>query len=97
MSSSNVIPEQIEEVLVTHRRGFLKSAGMLALSFGMFGEAARLCKRISHSGHSRKYTKSARRHVQEFRPIFRVIAVHNERRPLAAPLKPTILSSGIAW
>jgi nicotinate dehydrogenase subunit B len=39
MSSSDTIPEEIEEVLVTHRRGFLKSAGMLAVSLGMFGGA----------------------------------------------------------
>jgi nicotinate dehydrogenase subunit B len=40
MSSSNSIPKQIEDALVTHRRGFLKSAGLLAVSFGMFGTAA---------------------------------------------------------
>jgi nicotinate dehydrogenase subunit B len=37
---SNAIPKQIEEALVTHRRGFLKSAGLLAVSFGMFGSSA---------------------------------------------------------
>jgi nicotinate dehydrogenase subunit B len=37
MSSSNGLPKQIEDVLVTHRRGFLKSAGLLAVSFGVFG------------------------------------------------------------
>ncbi len=40
MSSSTAIPKQIEDVLVTHRRGFLKSAGLLAVSFGVFGGAA---------------------------------------------------------
>jgi nicotinate dehydrogenase subunit B len=40
MSSSATIPKQIEDVLVTHRRGFLKSAGLLAVSFGVFGRAA---------------------------------------------------------
>jgi nicotinate dehydrogenase subunit B len=40
MSSSGTIPKQIEDVLVTHRRGFLKSAGLLAVSFGVFGRAA---------------------------------------------------------
>ena len=40
MSLSNRIPERIEDVLVTHRRGFLRTAGMLAVSFGAFGTAA---------------------------------------------------------
>jgi nicotinate dehydrogenase subunit B len=36
MSASRGIPKQIEDVLVTHRRGFLKSAGLLAVSFGAY-------------------------------------------------------------
>src|SRR5438270_11687858 len=40
MSASQMIPKEIEDVLVTHRRGFLKSAGLLAVSFGVFGAAA---------------------------------------------------------
>jgi nicotinate dehydrogenase subunit B len=40
MSSSQGIPKQIEDVLVTHRRGFLKTAGLLAVSFGVFGATA---------------------------------------------------------
>ena len=36
MSASARIPKQIEEVLVTHRRGFLRSAGLLAVSFGAY-------------------------------------------------------------
>src|SRR3954447_16979190 len=39
MSSSDGLPKHIEDVLVTHRRGFLKSAGLLAISFGFFGPA----------------------------------------------------------
>ena len=39
MSASDRIPKQIEEVLVMHRRGFLRSAGLLAVSFGAFGAA----------------------------------------------------------
>ena len=31
------IPKQIEDVLATHRRGFLRSAGLLAVGFGAFG------------------------------------------------------------
>src|ERR1017187_5656542 len=36
MSATDKIPQQIESVLLTHRRGFLKSAGLLAVSFGAF-------------------------------------------------------------
>ena len=39
MSSSEQVPKQIEDVLVTHRRGFLKSAGLLAVSLGAYGVA----------------------------------------------------------
>jgi nicotinate dehydrogenase subunit B len=39
MSASAGVPKQIEEVLMTHRRGFLKSAGLLAISFGADGGA----------------------------------------------------------
>jgi nicotinate dehydrogenase subunit B len=39
MSSSDTLPKHIEDVLVTHRRGFLKNAGLLAVSFGFFGPA----------------------------------------------------------
>lgn len=39
MSSSERLPKHIEDVLVTHRRGFLKNAGLLAVSFGFFGPA----------------------------------------------------------
>ena len=34
MSASTGIPKRVEEVLSTHRRGFLKSAGLLVVSFG---------------------------------------------------------------
>lgn len=44
MTPSNGIPQHIEEVLSTHRRGFLKSAGLFAVSFatggGLFADAA---------------------------------------------------------
>jgi len=39
MSISGKIPNHIEELLVTNRRGFLRSAGLLAVSFGTFGAA----------------------------------------------------------
>lgn len=40
MNSSDRLPKQIEDALVTHRRGFLKSAGLLAVSFSLFGGTA---------------------------------------------------------
>jgi CO/xanthine dehydrogenase Mo-binding subunit len=40
MNSCDRLPKQIEDALVTHRRGFLKNAGMLAVSFGIFGTTA---------------------------------------------------------
>jgi nicotinate dehydrogenase subunit B len=39
MSASAGIPKQIEEVLLTNRRGFLKNAGLLVVSLGAFGAA----------------------------------------------------------
>lgn len=39
MSASDRIPKQIEEALVTNRRGFLRSAGLLAVSFSAFSGA----------------------------------------------------------
>ncbi|HUI58344.1 MAG TPA: molybdopterin cofactor-binding domain-containing protein, partial [Bryobacteraceae bacterium] len=33
MTASNPIPKQVEEILTTHRRGFLKSASLLLVSF----------------------------------------------------------------
>ncbi len=36
MNFSGTIPDQIEQALVTHRRGFLKSAGLLAVSIGAY-------------------------------------------------------------
>jgi CO/xanthine dehydrogenase Mo-binding subunit len=36
MTGSGSIPDQIENILVTHRRGFLRSAGLLAVSFGAY-------------------------------------------------------------
>jgi nicotinate dehydrogenase subunit B len=39
MTASNGIPKRIEEVLTMHRRGFLKSAGLLVVSFATGGGA----------------------------------------------------------
>ena len=37
--NSSGIPEQVEQILATHRRGFLKSAGLLLVSFASGAEA----------------------------------------------------------
>jgi CO/xanthine dehydrogenase Mo-binding subunit len=37
MTTSTAIPRHVEEVLTTHRRGFLKSAGLLVVSFATGG------------------------------------------------------------
>ena len=39
MSVSDRIPKQIEDALLTNRRDFLKNAGLLAVSIGVFGDA----------------------------------------------------------
>ena len=39
MSVSHGIPKSIEELLVTNRRGFLRTAGLLAVSFGAWKQA----------------------------------------------------------
>ncbi|HEY4088549.1 MAG TPA: molybdopterin cofactor-binding domain-containing protein [Bryobacteraceae bacterium] len=36
MNTSSGIPEQIEKVLATHRRGFIRNAGLFAVSIGVF-------------------------------------------------------------
>jgi nicotinate dehydrogenase subunit B len=73
MSSSNMIPEQIEEVLVTHRREFLKSAGMLAVSFGMFGGGA-LTR--ANSQNNAAANESGPYHDPDFRQIDSWIVIH---------------------
>src|SRR5690349_22234021 len=40
MIASSAIPKHVEEVLSTHRRGFLKSAGMLLATFAAGGSVA---------------------------------------------------------
>jgi nicotinate dehydrogenase subunit B len=39
MSTSSGIPKQIEDLLITHRRGFLRNAGLFAVSIGVFSAA----------------------------------------------------------
>ena len=39
MTNSTGIPKQVEEVLATHRRDFLKSAGLLVVSFATGAKA----------------------------------------------------------
>ncbi len=39
MNNSSGIPKQIEDLLATHRRGFLRNAGLLAVSIGTYSNA----------------------------------------------------------
>ena len=75
MSTSHTIPKHIEEVLVTHRRDFLKSAGLLAVSFGFFGAAAATeadAKSIAAAKGSAPY------HDPDFRQVDSWIVIHED-------------------
>jgi CO/xanthine dehydrogenase Mo-binding subunit len=78
MSWSDRIPKQIEEVLVqhygvTHRRGFLKSAGLLAVSFSAFGSAA-IREAAAQSGSAAQ--RPGPYHDPDFRQIDSWIVIH---------------------
>src|SRR4051795_12232847 len=73
MSSSASIPRQIEDALVTHRRGFLKSAGMLAVSFGVFGRTA-IAEREAQSNSSVR--ESGPYHDPDFHQVDSWIVIH---------------------
>src|ERR1700680_4588020 len=49
MTASTGIPKRVEEVLATHRRGFLKSAGLLVVSFAT-GAGALVTEADAQSG-----------------------------------------------
>jgi nicotinate dehydrogenase subunit B len=70
---SETIPKNIEDVLVIHRRGFLKSAGLLAVSFGMFGGAT-LTKADSQSDGAAR--QSGPYHDPDFRQVDSWIVIH---------------------
>jgi nicotinate dehydrogenase subunit B len=70
---SQTIPKNIEDVLVTHRRGFLKSAGLLAVSFRMFGGAA-LAEAGSQSGGA--VQQSGPYHDPDFHQVDSWIVIH---------------------
>src|SRR4051812_45829718 len=75
MSSSDRVPKQIEEVLVTHRRGFLRSAGLLAVSFGAFGGAALTEAEAQSGGETRG---SGPYHDPDFRQVDSWIVIHED-------------------
>ena len=63
MSISDRIPGQIEELLVTNRRGFLRSAGLLAVSFsGFAGAAPTFRKNDASSAITRRSSAAHLRH-----------------------------------
>ena len=70
---SETIPKDIEDLLVTHRRGFLKSAGLLAVGFRMFAGAA-LTKAEPHSNGS--VQQSGPYHDPDFRQVDSWIVIH---------------------
>ncbi len=74
MSVSHTIPQQIEEVLMTHRRGFLKSAGLLAVSFGVFGGAANTKGDAQSNGQAKE--GSGPYHDPDFRQVDSWITIH---------------------
>jgi nicotinate dehydrogenase subunit B len=51
MTASTGIPKRVEEVLITHRRGFLKSAGLLLVSFAT-GAGAPIAEADAQSGRA---------------------------------------------
>jgi nicotinate dehydrogenase subunit B len=73
MSSSEAIPKQIEDALFMHRRGFLKSAGLLAVSFGVFGRAVTAEQDANRSAGNRG---SRPYHDPDFHQIDSWIVIH---------------------
>ena len=73
MNGSDTIPKRIEEALVTHRRGFLKSAGLLAVSFGALGSAARTEADAPSNGATQQ---PGPYHDPDFRQIDSWIVIH---------------------
>ena len=73
MSPSDAIPQQIEDALAMHRRGFLKTAGLLAVSFGVFGGAA-ITEADAQSNGAAK--EPGPYHDPDFRQIDSWIVIH---------------------
>jgi nicotinate dehydrogenase subunit B len=74
MSVSDRIPTQIEDALRTNRRDFLKQAGLLAVSFGMFGGAT-----IAAAGQSGAAALGAGPyHDPDFHQIDSWIVIHED-------------------
>jgi nicotinate dehydrogenase subunit B len=73
MSASDRIPKQIEEVLMSHRRGFLKNAGLLAVSFGAYAGGWATESDAQSSGAAQG---PGPYHDPDFRQIDSWIAIH---------------------
>ena len=74
MSASQTLPQHIEDVLVTHRRDFFKNAGLLAVSFGLFGAASKEAGAQSLAAAK----GSAPYHDPDFRQIDSWIVIHED-------------------
>ncbi|HZH84950.1 MAG TPA: molybdopterin cofactor-binding domain-containing protein, partial [Phototrophicaceae bacterium] len=70
MTGSSEIPKRLEEILSTHRRGFLKSAGLLAVSF-VTGDAV-IPEAEAQSGGAGPY------HDPDFRQLDSWIVIHED-------------------
>jgi hypothetical protein len=75
MNASDRIPTPIEDALVMHRRGFLKSAGLLAVSFGVFGGGA-IAEAVSQSNGAADGTGPY--HDPDFHQIDSWIVIHED-------------------
>src|SRR3954469_23506960 len=75
MSSSGRVPKQIEDVLVMHRRGFLRSAGLLAVSLGAFDSAALTEAEAQSGGETRG---PGPYHDPDFRQVDSWIVIHED-------------------
>jgi len=70
MTGSSEIPKRLEEILSTHRRGFLKSAGLLAVSFVTSGSVPKA--EAQSSGAAGPY------HDPDFRQLDSWIVIHED-------------------
>ena len=64
------IPKQVEEILTTHRRGFLKNAGLLLVSFGAYSGSTAKAQAQGSSGAAGPYPDP------DFRQLDSWIVIH---------------------
>jgi CO/xanthine dehydrogenase Mo-binding subunit len=77
MNASSRIPKPIEEVLFTHRRGFLKNAGMLAVSGGAYVSLGNTEADAQNTGKSTAASQGpGPYHDPDFRQVDSWIVIH---------------------